>query len=220
MTFSRALTDTTLALVAGMTLLLHAGCDSEGDDDDDDDSAEDYFAPDEPGPYAAGTDRYEAVGPGAIELPVQVWFPTTADLDDPYVYDDLLEGGAIDGASPACDEPRPVVMFSHGNSGIRYQSFTVMEHFVTHGIVTVAPDHTNNTFLDMDDDQCSAVAMRRPLDIAAAHDWLLEQAADSGSPLSGCADPAAGYAMMGHSFGGFTTYATSGAAHPPFRTSR
>jgi predicted dienelactone hydrolase len=80
-----------------------------------------------------------------------------------------------------------------------------MERLASHGYVVVAPDHVGNTAFDSSLERVDA-ALRRPLDVADAFDHLI-----SGALLEGCADPEAGYAMVGHSFGGWTTLTTSGA---------
>ena len=46
------------------------------------------------------------------------------------------------------DGPFPVVLFSHGNGGIRFQSFFFAAHLASHGYVVVSPDHHGNTFVD------------------------------------------------------------------------
>ena len=40
--------------------------------------------------------------------------------------------------------PYPLVLFSHGNAGIRFQDMTLAEHLASHGYVVVAPDHIGN----------------------------------------------------------------------------
>lgn len=205
-----------LALTLALALFGCPGPDTEADDDSsgDDDTTgdEDEFnPPDAPGPHPVGTDEREAPSREGITLPVQVWFPAVEATDDPYVYDDLIPGDASKGADPDCTEIRPVLVFSHGNSGIRYQTWSVMEFLASHGWVVVAPDHVDNTFLDFDMDLWPRIAMRRPWDVADTFDWLVATSGDEDDALHGCVDGAAGYAVMGHSFGGFTTYATSGA---------
>ena len=172
----------------------------------------DFDAPDAPGPYLAGTERFELVGREGLTLPVQVWFPATGGTDTPYRYDDLLEGSVMEYTTPSCDAAHQAIVFSHGNNGTRYQNFSVMEFLATHGFVVAAPDHVDNTFLDLGKEELwPQLVMRRPLDVADTFDWLAAEAADSDSPLFGCIEPDAGYAVMGHSFGGFTTYAVAGA---------
>jgi predicted dienelactone hydrolase len=173
-----------------------------------------YVPPGERGPYTPATYESALTPDHGVELAVQAWYPTEEPLDGEYRYDEVLLGTAREGGAPACATPRPVVVFSHGNSGIRWQSVFFTEHLASRGWVVVAPDHTGNTALDLDADRLAEMVFRRPVDVAAAFDWLLAEAAPRG-PLEGCVDPAAGYAVVGHSFGGYTTLAVAGAVIDP-----
>ncbi len=196
------------AIATGLALVL-SGCPT--DEPEPDPQEPTFHPPDAPGPFAAGTDDHQLVSRDGLTLPVQVWFPAEPREDDPYRYDDLLDAGVPDHAVPACAAPHPAIVFTHGNSGIRYQTYSVMEFLATHGYVVAAPDHVHNTFLDHDQDLWAWLALRRPHDVADTFDWLAAEADDPASPYHGCLDPAAGYAVIGHSFGGFTTFAVAGA---------
>jgi predicted dienelactone hydrolase len=166
-----------------------------------------YFPPDAPGPHLVGTAESTFVGPGG-DTRVQVWFPAADAAESLYAYEDLVEGAAREGAVPACDAARPVAVFSHGNRGIRFQSIFLTEHLASHGWVVVAPEHPGNSFFD-GSAPLSELLLRRPADAIATFDWLADTDADG--LLAGCVDPADGYAMIGHSFGGYTTLAVAGA---------
>jgi predicted dienelactone hydrolase len=188
--------------------------DSGGAVDSAEPSSEAFLAPDLEGPHAAATFESSFTPGHGVELAVQAWYPTDAP-GGAYRYDDVLQGVASDGGEPACDTPRPVVVFSHGNTGIRWQSVFLTERLATRGWVVVAPDHTYNTALDYDDARLGEVVFRRPVDVAATYDWLVDVAAAAGGPLEGCIDAAAGYAVIGHSFGGYTSLAVAGAVIDP-----
>jgi predicted dienelactone hydrolase len=168
----------------------------------------DYSAP---GPFAVGTYDTQITGSTGVGLKVQVWFPADEAGDGTVNYDGLYGGGATTGAVANCAESRPVMLFSHGNNGIRWQSAYLAEHLVSHGYVVVAPDHTFNTFLDYDNDKFEDVLFRRPQDIFDSFDWAVAQSDDASSAIAGCIDEAAGYSVSGHSFGGYTAYAAAGA---------
>ncbi len=163
------------------------------------------------GAFPIGTDATDITGSWGTAITVQTWFPRTDDQGSPHVYDDIIQADALDGGQAACDGPRPVLMFSHGNQGMRWQSFYLADHFASHGWIVVAPDHTGNTFLDYDGDMMPEVTFRRPIDIADAFDHAVARSQDPEDRLHGCIDADAGYAIMGHSFGGYTTLAVSGA---------
>jgi len=174
-----------------------------------------FVAPDQDGPWLPGTYEDLAPGPEGLELSVQVWFPASEADEDLYEYEGYFSAAALEDGVPACDEPRPVLMFSHGNTGLRFQSVFLTERLATRGWVVVAPDHKYNTYIDYDEDKLGEVMFRRPLDIATSFDWLVQTAAGPGGPLEGCVDEAAGYAVAGHSFGGFTSVAVAGAVIDP-----
>ena len=168
--------------------------------------------PAETGSYRAAT-RADAITTSSGQpLTVQTWYPAAGDATgEIHAYDGLLAMTALDGAAPVCDAPRPVLVFSHGNSGLRYQSVFLTEHLATRGWVVVAPDHEGNTAFDMDTARWGELAVRRPLDLSQTFDWLTTELAAPGGPLDGCVDPAAGFAVAGHSFGGYTAVAITSA---------
>jgi len=207
----RRRTRPTMLSITLAAALLVAGCPTDPGADPDPPDEPAFHAPDAPGPFEPGTIEDEFDNRDGLTLPVQVWYPAAEASGEPYRYDDLLPGTALEDTVPDCAQPHPAIVFTHGNSGIRYQTFSVMEFLATHGWVVAAPDHVHNTFLDHDQDLWAWLAMRRPHDVADTFDWLAAQAGDPASPLHGCIDLDAGYPVMGHSFGGFTTYAVSGA---------
>jgi len=60
------------------------------------------------------------------------------------------ETGSIrDAAIDAAGGPYPLVVFSHGNTGIRFQSLFLAEHLASHGFIVASADHTANAFATM-----------------------------------------------------------------------
>lgn len=165
----------------------------------------------QPGGFSVGTFSAEITGSTGENLTVQVWYPSDEPGTETVVYDGLYPGGSYTDSTPSCGDSRPVMLFSHGYSGIRWQSGFLVEHLASHGYVVVAPDHVGNTFLDNDDSQFEAVLFRRPQDITDSFDWAVAQSEDASSSLAGCIDGDDGYAVSGHSFGGYTAFAVAGA---------
>jgi predicted dienelactone hydrolase len=166
-------------------------------------------------------------------LPVEVWYPAdaahvgadlAADTKDRY---ELLPGlpestqDAVRDARSA-DGRFPLVAFSHGFGAHRRQSTFLCTHLASHGYVVAAVDHTGNTTVDI---LQMSVAVRqgasvpdplslagpfveaRPRDVRFMIDRVLDGAAGD---LAGLADPDR-IGMTGHSFGGWTTLAVTGA---------
>ena len=195
--------------------LVGVGCS----DSSSENAAEELF---EPGPFAVGfrelSVTYRAAGTGEPrELPLQVWYPASADTDaEPVVY---RVGGIVAVPSPtALDAPEvtedadlPFVVYSHGNAGVGLLAYPYGELMASHGWMMVAPDHTGNTALDAvlgSSDPRALAVLNRPNDITAIIDEFesgLEEDA-----LEGKADTSQVY-VFGHSFGGFTTFAVGGA---------
>ena len=56
-------------------------------------------------------------------LPTQLWYPSQQPSLDLHRYGELKEGGAFASGAVDCSTTRPVVLFSHGNTGMGYQSY-------------------------------------------------------------------------------------------------
>ena len=186
------------------------GC-SDGSDRDDTDAVQTLGSVLEKGPYAVGTLRGDFGDSVGMSIPVQVWYPSSATEGVSVAYDGIYPGTSWDGAPARGDTPHHVVMFSHGKSGIRWQSPFLMDFLASHGFVVAAMDHVTNTFLDHDAAQFPEHILQRPRNVRESFDWLVSESTLSDGPLAGCVDGEDGYAVMGHSFGGYTAYVTSGA---------
>ena len=164
------------------------------------------------GPFIAGQRWGTTTGTNGNTLYVATWYPSTDPSGESTWYG--WEGWWNPGESlyevtPACDEPRPVMVHSHGNTSLSWEMFWLPEFLSTHGWIVVAPDHEGNTAYDYSL-QFGDIYLRRPIDIRDTYDWLLAESAAPDSPLYGCVDEAAGYVVSGYSFGGYTAYATGG----------
>lgn len=197
-----------LAQVLALSSLLLAACPKDAQDP--------YATPDQRGNYLAGTVQSHFTHSEGMSMNVQLWYPVEPNRDaeeQEYIYDPIgiTSGSAADGAPGACDRPRPVIVYSHGLSAMEYQSFTLTETFARHGYVVIAPEHVGNSTVNPDPDLQAAYALRRPTDVAEAFDYLVSWSGDPDAPVYGCVDPDAGYVIMGHSFGAWTTLTTAGA---------
>lgn len=166
-----------------------------------------------PGPYHVGY-RADSItyatndGSGDRTLRAAIWYPTRDTTGDDVMYAGLLAAdGVLGDAAPVADEgPLPVVVFSHGNSGFAEQSWFLTEHLATLGYLVIAIDHTGNTAFD-GGDVPAEIFHWRPADVSAAIDHLAGLPA--GDALAGLVSDRV--AVVGHSFGGYTTLAVGGA---------
>lgn len=172
--------------------------------------------PARPGPWEVGVTTLtlpDGAGPGS-SLTVEVWYPAQlpegAATDVQFGIDTLAVRNAEADLRGA---PFPVIAFSHGNAGIRFQSVYLTRHLASHGYVVLAPDHVRNTLFDDDPDRRAEVLMRRPRDLKNSVDELFARSAAPGALLEGLAGvDETRLGVSGHSFGGFTTLVTAGAA--------
>jgi predicted dienelactone hydrolase len=141
-------------------------------------------------------------------LRTSVWWPAGDDSGGPasYFHGTIESEGAHEGA-PVADGAFPMVVYSHGHQAYAESSSFLMEHLASHGWLVVAPDHTGNTTLD-GSERITAIYLDRPRDLSACMDALAADALPA--PASAWNGDAV---VMGHSFGGYTSYALGGASY-------
>ncbi len=144
-------------------------------------------------------------------LPVAIWYPgKPVAAQEPYVYLGLLAGQAYAEVPLKDGGPYPVIVFSHGHQGLKEQSYFLTEWLAMHGFIVVAPDHVWNTFLTFDKAKTADVALLRPKDISRVIDRLEKPEPTDPAWLKTKLD-LQHIGACGHSFGGYTTVALSGA---------
>lgn len=174
--------------------------------------------PDSLGRYAAGLTTVEMVDPARADrtLTVDIWYPADERSDAPtaaldLVFTQLPLPGVLDSPEAAAGS-FPLVVFSHGNGGVRFQSSFLMQALASHGFVVAAPDHAGNTALDAiagTSDPLAVAAANRPRDVSFVIDQMLARDRDPADALHRRIDERH-VAVAGHSFGGFTALATAG----------
>ena len=171
------------------------------------------------GPYGAGYRSMEITYiPKHVDesrsLKISLWCPTEDLTGEPVAYFGLFEQEDVfvnASLAPPVDPDRgyPVHVHSHGHASFAGASPSLMRYFATHGWVVAAPDHTGNTLADHDVPRPTAMYFLRSLDITETLN-VLESLPDD-DPLANQMNTAS-VLMSGHSFGGYTTYATAGAS--------
>ncbi len=192
--------------------------------------------PSQMGPYPVGVVTVELLDeerPDEMGQPrrlvTEIWYPAAEEFRDQpgYVYteDDLLTPeaqamlvepldaelatDAVRDADPRTGSERfPVVLFSHGSSGVRMQSTFLTVFLASHGYVVASPDHLGNTLSDAvvnggvsTEDQFESLGLRpNDMGFVLAHLQGLPAEDPLGSIVDGERVGAAG-----HSFGALTT---------------
>lgn len=122
----------------------------------------------------------------------------------------LLETIAVRDAAPFdADEKYPLIVFSHGQGGIRWQSTFYTVTLASHGYVVVSPDHQGNTLDYLLRDELSPTyegIEDRPADASILIDEFTALPADHF--LAGRID-AEQVGVTGHSFGAITSFRTA-----------
>lgn len=155
--------------------------------------------------YQADEDRSDE----PRDLTISIWYPTRVEEGPAPQYTPFLKRDqVVRNAEPADLDDMPVMVFSHGNGGIRQQNYFMTEHWASHGWTVVSPEHDGNTLSDGTAINVEA-AVYRPQDIRAVLDRL--EQLDDDHPLAGRLSD--DIVMSGHSFGGYTTLANAGASY-------
>jgi predicted dienelactone hydrolase len=137
------------------------------------------------GPYLVGVREF-VIADDERPLPVTVWYPALNPTGAPEttVYrPDLfpIPGQAIADAPPdVAGGPYPLVIFSHGFGGLRYQSTYLTEHLASYGFVVMAADHPGSTFLDLLGEDVSLDEVRQMLTGSESQGELLERLMERG----------------------------------------
>ena len=176
------------------------------------------------GPYPIGIRTYDGVDESRLNVPGDGPRPVTFDVYYPST-EAAVEGlpreivqllGIEILPAPAyrdvdvADGVFPMVLFSHGFEGIRFQSFFHVAHLASHGFIVVSPDHHGNTipddFADIVD---KSTAVNRAFDMKFLMDEMLDQATDAGAEFAASIDPER-IGMSGHSYGGYESFILTG----------
>jgi len=226
------------ALTALVVAVLVAGaCAGDGNGGDDDEAAGDAATTTsatptqaaqayvEPGPYPVGVTTLELDGGVAVE----VWYPAVEGTTGQDTYDvralvppsvealltaDVPATYTIDAGRDAdvADGEFPLVLFSHGFTGIRQQSSFLTAHLASWGLVVAAPDHWSRDLYHVLGGALGEPAPpeRDPVDdLRATRDLMAGEDETAGSRFEGHVGTDE-VAAVGHSAGGGTVLGFAG----------
>ena len=172
----------------------------------------------EPGPYDVGVQTITINADSDRPLTVDVWFPID-DAGDAPLHQYTLIPGAVDTSdlavvadpSAMADGPFPLVVYSHGSSGLRYIASNYTEAIASHGYIVASADHSGNTALDellCSRTERAVTAFNRVADVRSVVDEMLNPQNAATVDFVANVDPGS-IAVTGHSAGGFTTFAAA-----------
>jgi predicted dienelactone hydrolase len=186
--------------------------------------------------------RLDEATKGPRTLLLEVWYPATDETRDlePNKLSDFLLRGAHPGLNVAVrmafgadattldpsfmnyavrdarvrDGKFPLIVFSHGNGGLRNQNSFWCDHMASHGYVVAAPDHTGNSRVTVVEGRLvlynpngtDASAHHRPRDLSFVIDRMAAMNRGEDSRFAGRLDMER-IGVAGHSFGGYTAAA-------------
>ena len=101
------------------------------------------------GDYGVVSRTVNVTSTSGITLPTQLWYPSLSPATSLHRYGDIKESTASNTGVVDCSIERPVVLFSHGNTAMAYQSYYLAE-FLTYWISGQAPEYAGNTIFDND----------------------------------------------------------------------
>lgn len=182
------------------------------------DPSEDIYAYVEPGPYPVGVTTASLERGNLVEI----WYPSavpagteTYDIRDftPEAIQELLTGDvdatftyAATRDAPIAEGTFPIVLFSHGFTGIRLQSTFLTAHLASWGMIVAAPDHPSRDLPNVLGFTASGERSEATADLLATLDLLESTAGGSGAlaDLIGGGIDTGHVATLGHSAGGGT----------------
>lgn len=207
------------ASLVALVFLVLAGCSGSSD------SPTPAPDPAAPGPYPVGVTRIEIYDADRDRtMLTQVWYPAAESARDQapashasflppdlsFLADNVsFEIVGVRDAEIAPDGPWPLILFSHGSGGIRFQNSYECEHLASHGYVVVAPDHQGNTYFDASGEQAQ-LAVDRPLDLLYVLDEMTRLNSQDDSRFAGWIDFERPVGASGMSFGAFTIVVAAG----------
>ena len=148
-------------------------------------------------------------------LAVDVWYPAAPSGAEPSIYE-VFPGVAFAAAvaqhnAPAMGGQFPLIVLSHGRTGMRISYSLVCEALAARGAVVVSSEHPGDTLFDwltgtQTDDKTNEI--NRVADANCLLDALLDGGSEVPADISAAIDRDR-VALAGHSYGAYTAFAVA-----------
>jgi len=155
----------------------------------------------------------------AYPLNTTLWYPALNpdEAQDSYTYKLnglVTEGQALPDALPdRANGPYPLIIYSHGLFGARFESIHYAKHLASWGFVFMAADHVGSTFFDTTSAQDVVRSFgTRPQEVTRLIDYA--EAINAEGAFDGLMNPEA-VGISGFSFGGYTALLAPSAVDFP-----
>ena len=133
-------------------------------------------------------------GADSRTLVTEVWYPAEGRTQSAE-----LRNAPLD----LSQAPYPLIVFSHGYTGVRRQSVSYTTHLASHGYIVISPDYPLSNGLAPGGPRTGDV-LNQPGDVSFLIDSFLGFADDPNNLFKGAIDKTA-IGLTGHSLGGLTT---------------
>jgi predicted dienelactone hydrolase len=161
-------------------------------------------------------------------LAVEIWYPAATDEPARTKYE-LFPGIAFGSAGAQHEPPArpgkyPLVLFSHGSTGMRFVAAMLCEALAARGAIVVSSDHPGDALVDWLTGAQSEARANEVDRVADAHlvlDTMLHGRPEVPVDIANAIDHER-IVLAGHSYGAYTAFATAAgsrgvAAHPHVR---
>lgn len=151
--------------------------------------------------------------PGERALTAHVLYPATDGQIAPFAGNAVWQGTSVQADGKLTEEPKPLIVLSHGVWGNRFNQVWLAERLVSEGYIVLALDHPGTSTWDRDPDE-AAKLWERPRDLSRLLDAFLA------IPEWADAVDASRIYAIGHSLGGYSVLAAAGARFDAGRLDR
>lgn len=160
------------------------------------------------GSYNVGVKTLQLTDAGRSRtFALEVWYPSS-EPDASITYNSIIgetpvkiTGRAKRDAAPIA-EKFPLIVASHGQPGIRFQSAYLMEQLASKGFVVASLEHTGSTYTDLTQQDYVTSLVYRPQDILFAMDKVPKRISSADGNTIG---------LLGYSYGGYSVINAAGA---------